>query len=84
MWKRYNKIRYAAGGISWRQIGYVLGKNLAQHDYDLDILATGMDMSMLNPVMVSKGEAEIGINRNTVINWAIKGILSRSRRRWTT
>lgn len=74
MWKRYNKFRYAAGGISWRQIGYVLGKNLAQHDYDLDILATGMDMSMLNPAMVSKGEAEIGINRNTVINWAIKGI----------
>ncbi len=74
MWKRYNKIRYAAGGIDWREIGYVFGKNLAQYDYDLEILATGVDMSIANPGIVSKGDAEIGINRNTVINWAIKGL----------
>jgi TRAP transporter TAXI family solute receptor len=74
MWSRYNKIRYAAGGIDWREIGYVLGKNLAQYDYDVEVLASGTDMSISNPKMVSKGEAEIGINRNVIINWAIKGI----------
>ena len=29
MWKRYNKMRYAAGGIDWREIGYVFGKRMA-------------------------------------------------------
>lgn len=73
MWKRYNKMRYAAGGIDWREIGYVLGKRLAR-EYDIEVIATGTDMSIVNPVMVSEGEADFGINRNTVINWAIKGI----------
>ena len=73
MWKRYNKMRYAAGGIDWREIGYVFGKRMAS-EYDIEVIATGVDMSMSNPVMVSKDEADFGINRNTVINWAIKGI----------
>ncbi len=80
--KRYRKIKYAAGGIDWREIGYVLGKRLVQQwnlpprtrGYDVEVLATGSDMSMINPEMVSKGEADFGINRNTVIYWAIKGI----------
>ena len=73
MWKRYKKMRYAAGGIDWREIGYVLAKRLAQHDYDVEIIATGMDMSMINPGLVSEGKADFGIDRNWVINWAIKG-----------
>jgi len=72
-WKRFNKVKFAAGGIDWREIGYTIGRRIAQYDYDVEVIATGMDMAMVNPGMVSRGDADFGINRNWVINWAIKG-----------